>query len=103
MNFQCKPIKEPIKVLFANPLSSSSKLIIVKIMSGFTFGYDQAIDLTLLVYSNEEEDANEFKIELQSCAFSCNSSISIAPDLPRYLIILFNIHLLAKGCFDLFL
>ncbi|XP_045767174.1 malate dehydrogenase-like isoform X2 [Maniola jurtina] len=83
MNFQCKRILEPIKVIVINPLAPASQLIIVKIMSGVVFGNDQLIDLNLLVYSNEMKSANAFRLEIESCAFSCTNSIKVSSDFPR--------------------
>ncbi|XP_072949787.1 uncharacterized protein [Epargyreus clarus] len=82
MNFQCEPILEPIKVIFVNPLGPAAQLVIVKILSGAVFGDYQMVDLCLLVYANEITFAKELKLEIESCAFSCNNSIEITSDLP---------------------
>lgn len=83
MNFQCRPVLEPLKVIVINPLAPASQLIIVKIMSGVVFGSDRLIDLYLIVFSNEIKSANAFKLEIESCALSCTNSIKVSSDLPR--------------------
>lgn len=83
MNFQFTPVLPPLKVLVVNPLSPAAQLTIVKIMSGSVFGSNQLIDLILLVYSNEKPAADEYRLELKSCAFTCMNTIEVSSVLPR--------------------
>ncbi|CAH2270107.1 jg21847 [Pararge aegeria aegeria] len=51
-------------------------------MSGVVFGIEQSIDLYLIVYATEMKSANAFRLEIESCAFSCTNSIKVSSDLP---------------------
>ena len=83
MNFQYEPISNSLKVFFVNPLAPASQLVIVKIMSGVIFGKNQPIDLSLVVSSDSRKCVDAFKLEIESCAFSCTNSIKVVSDLPR--------------------
>ncbi|XP_068626874.1 malate dehydrogenase, cytoplasmic-like [Battus philenor] len=82
MNFQCEIANDPIKVFIVNPLIPTSQLILLKILSGEIFGDNTPIDLTLMVYSNENSVAETLKVELEKCAFSNTNSVKISTDLP---------------------
>lgn len=83
MNLQCVKPLPPLRVLMVNPLTPSSQLIAMKILSGGAFGRHQQVMLTLLVFSNEDLLAANMKYELESCAFPCTYSIQISCDVPR--------------------
>ncbi|XP_023934850.2 uncharacterized protein LOC112043598 [Bicyclus anynana] len=83
MNFQCRPVLKPIKVFVINPLAPASQLLITKIMSGVVFGNEQLIDLCLIVCASEIKTANAFRLEIESCAYSCTNSTMVTSDLPK--------------------
>ncbi|CAK1544030.1 unnamed protein product [Leptosia nina] len=53
-------------------------------MSGIVFGEIQLIDLFIIVYSNEIDNAEKLRAEVEACAFSCTNSIKVSSDLPSF-------------------
>ncbi|KAJ8719010.1 hypothetical protein PYW07_016566 [Mythimna separata] len=68
--------------MLINPLLPASQLTATKILSGTVFGHHQFIDLILLVYANETDQAEVLAQEYISCAFPCVNTIRITSDIP---------------------
>ncbi|KAI5646957.1 hypothetical protein NE865_01212 [Phthorimaea operculella] len=72
----------PLRLLIVDPLSETGTMLCLKALSGFMFGDHQMVEVILLVYANEEKQAERLKWELDSAGLRCNNGVTVTSALP---------------------
>lgn len=84
MNFEYQELRLPLRVIMVNSLLPEAQMFGIKIFSGLVFGFDQLVNMTLLVYSSEVNEGLHWIRQVESTSPVCFNSIEITTDLPRY-------------------
>lgn len=83
MNLEYEKIIPALRVFMVNPLLPAAQMFAIKIFNGLVFGFDQLVNMTLLVYTNERKQALHWMRQLESTSPPCYNSLNITTDLPR--------------------
>lgn len=83
MNLEYEKMYPPLRVFMVNPLLPEAQMFAIKMFNGLVFGFDQLLNMTLLVYSNETKEALHWIRQIESTSPPCYNSLRLTTDLPQ--------------------